>query len=87
MLMAPLMNDEPERLGFGPFLRELRRALDMDIDEVARRAAFSVDVLRAMEGETVQPTANDLLALARGFGMSTGTMLRLWRGPGLVTLA
>lgn len=85
MQVAHLMNDEHERVCFGQFLRELRRALSMDIDELAWRAALSADLLRAMEREVVQPTFEDLIVLARGFGMSTGTMLRLWRGPGLVT--
>ena len=86
MQVASFVADDPARLDFGPFLRELRRAVNLDIDELAQRSGMSVDELGALERGVVLPTAEDLFMLARGFGMSAGTMLRLWRGPGLVTV-
>lgn len=78
MQMASFMDNERERLDFGEFLSELRLALGMDIDEVARRVEIDVQVMRALESGAVPPTLDQLIALARGFGMTTSTMLRLW---------
>ena len=59
-------------------MQRLRRLLGLDADALAGRAQLGLDVLCELETGTREPTYGELHDLAVGFGMSVGTIFRVW---------
>lgn len=75
----------PSEVQLGAHLRELRRAIGLDLDELARRCGLSVEVLRAIEAGTHRADVRSLRQLARGLGMRVGVIFSLWERGGIGT--
>lgn len=68
----------PSEDDFGAHLRVLREAIDVDLDDLARRCRLDVEVLRALEQGEHCPDLDTMQALATGLGLRLDVMFSLW---------
>lgn len=73
----------PSEAQLGAHLRELRLAIGLDLDELARRCGLSVEAIQAIEAGTHQADVRSLRLLASGLGMRVGVIFSLWERGGI----